>query len=99
MTRLTREGLQRTGDPAKESDPARERLSVFNLDTALNLHCGALSMLVESPAHDFSTAVKDGKPFLHTPDLLVTAQLITHQEAMKFLAETGGRARWTARKR
>lgn len=99
MTRLTREGLQRTADAAKEADPARERMSVFNLDTALNLHCGALSILVESPAHDFSTAVKDGKPFLHTPELLLEAQLITHQEAMKFLAETGGRARWTARKR
>jgi hypothetical protein len=99
MTRLTQEGLQRTGDPVKEADPARERISVFNLDTALNLHCGALSVLVESPAHDFSTAVREGKPFLHTPDHLVTAQLITHQEAMKFLVETGGRARWTARKK
>jgi predicted deacylase len=98
MTRLTQAGLQRTDDPAKEADPARERLSVFNLDSAINLHSGALSVLVESPAHDFSTAVKNGKPFLHTPDHLLDAQLITHQEAMKFLAETGGRARWTAKK-
>jgi predicted deacylase len=99
MTRLTLAGLQRTSDPAKEADPARERMSVYNLDTAINLNCGALSVLVESPAHDFSTAVRDGKPFLHTPDLLLDAQLTMHQEAMKFLAETGGRARWTAKRK
>jgi hypothetical protein len=98
MTGLTRAGLQRTDDAAREADPARERMGVFNLDTALNLHCGAMSVVVESPAHDFSTAVRDGQPFLHTPDLLLDAQLTTHQEAMKFLAETGGRARWTAKR-
>ena len=83
---------------AKEADPAHERLSTFNLDSALNLHCGAMSVLVESPAHDFSTAERNGKPFVHTPEDLLDAQLIAHQEAMKFLAETGGRARWTAKK-
>jgi len=98
MTRLTAAELQRTGDPAKEADPARERLSTFNLDSALNMHCGAMSVLVESPAHDFSTAERNGKPFVHTPENLLDAQLIAHQEAMKFLAETGGRARWTAKK-
>ncbi|MDP2999572.1 MAG: M14 family zinc carboxypeptidase [Bryobacterales bacterium] len=98
MTRLTAAGLERAGDPAKEADPARERLSTFNLDSALNLHCGAMSVLVESPAHDFSTAERDGKQFLHTPEHLLDAQLIAHQEAMKFLAETGGRARWTAKR-
>jgi hypothetical protein len=95
MTGLTAAGLQRTGDAAREADPARERLSVYNLDTALNLHCGALSFVVESPSHNFSTAKKDGQPFLHTPDHLLDAQLTCHQEAMTYLAETGGRARWT----
>jgi hypothetical protein len=51
ISRLTRAGLQRTDDVAAEADPAREQLSSFNLDTALNLRCGSLSVLVESPSH------------------------------------------------
>jgi hypothetical protein len=98
ITGLTAARLQRTDDPAVEANPARERVSVYNLDTALNLHCGAMSVLVESPAHDFSTSKRNGEPFVHTPDHLVDAQLICHQEAMRFLAETGGRVRWTQRK-
>ena len=96
-TRLALEGLQASSDPAKVADPARERMSPYNLDTALNLNCGALSFVVESPSHNFSTSTREGKSFVHTPDELVTAQLLTHLEAMKFLAQTGGRARWTAK--
>jgi hypothetical protein len=88
--RLTRAGLQ------VETDPKHEGVSAYNLDTALNLHCGALSMTVESAAHSFSDAKMNGKPFVHTPDNLLDAQLICHEEAMVFLAKTGGRARWTA---
>jgi hypothetical protein len=95
MTKLTAAGLQASDDATVEADPARERPSVFNLDSALNLHCGSLSVLVESPSHSFSTAKRKGQPFLHTPDHLLDAQLICHQEAMGFLAETGGRWRWT----
>jgi hypothetical protein len=96
MTRLTGAGLQASDDASVEANPARERPSVFNLDSALNLHCGSLSVLVESPSHAFSAARRKGQPFLHTPDHLLDAQLICHQEAMGFLAETGGRWRWTA---
>jgi hypothetical protein len=99
MTALTEAGLQKTNNPSVEADPARERMSPYNLDTALNLHCGTLAMVVESPSHNFSSAVKDGKPLLYTPDMLVDAQLILHREAMGFLADTGGRARWTAPRR
>ena len=95
MTKLTEAGLQATDDPAVEADPTRERMSVFNLDSALNLHCGSLSVLVESPSHAFSKAKRKGQPFVHTPDHLLDAQLICHQEAMGFLADTGGRWRWT----
>ncbi len=98
ITSLTVAGLQRTDDPAVEANPARERLSVFNLDSALNLHCGALSVLVESPAHSFSTSKRNGQPFVHTPDQLLDAQLTCHQEAMRFLAETGGRTRWSQKR-
>ena len=95
MSELTRAGFQRSDDVAAEANPARERLSVFNLDSALNLHCGSLSVLVESPSHAYSVAKRNGQPFFHTPENLLDAQLICHQEALKFLAETGGRARWT----
>jgi hypothetical protein len=99
ITRLTEAGLQKTADPAVEANPAREKLSAYNLDTALNLHCGTLAMVVESPSHSYADAQKDGKPFFHTPDMLVDAQLTVHQEAMGFLADTGGRARWTPGRR
>jgi len=99
VTGVTVAGLRRTDDPVVEADPTRWRPSVFNLDSALNLHCGALSVTVESPAHNFSRAERNGKPFIHTPDHLVDAQLICHQEAMRFLAETGGRARWSPKRR
>jgi hypothetical protein len=99
MMSLTEAGLQRTTDVEKEADPARERMSPFNLDTALNLHCGALGVLIESPSHNFSSARRDGKPFFHTPDNLLDAQLICHQEALEFLAEIGGRSRWTPKPR
>ena len=97
MTRLATEGQQATADPAAHSDPARERMSTFNLDSALNMHAGVLAVLIESPAHDFSTAKKNGQPFFHTPDMLVDAQLLCHEEAMRYLSETGGRSRWTVR--
>ncbi|MCC6858500.1 MAG: hypothetical protein IT158_08060 [Bryobacterales bacterium] len=97
MTQLTAAGLQRSDDPAEVANPARERLSVFNLDSALNMHCGSLSVLVESPSHAFSRAKRNGRPFFHTPENLLDAQLICHQEAMKFLAGSGGQVAWRAR--
>jgi hypothetical protein len=97
--RLAREKLQATEDPVREGDPSRRGMGVYNLDTALNLNCGALTVLIESPSHGFSTAKRNGEPFVHTADDLVTAQLISHQESMKYLAATGGRAKWTERPR
>jgi hypothetical protein len=98
MTRLTQRGYQATNDPAVEANPARERLSVYNLDTALNLHCGALTFLIESPSHNFSTARRAGKLVIHTPENLMQAQLLCHQEALGFLGQTGGRGNWTKRR-
>ena len=98
ITGLTKAGLQRSDDPAVTADPSRERMSGFNLDSAFNMHCGSLSVLVESPSHAFSTAKRNGQPFTHSPDNLLDAQLICHQEAMRYLADTAGRARWTAKK-
>ncbi len=96
QTRLTIEGLQRSKDPTSEADPVRRKVqSTYNLDTALNLHCGALSVVIESPSHGFTHAERNGKEVIHTPDDLLNAQLLCHLEAMKFLGETGGRHRWT----
>jgi hypothetical protein len=95
QARLSAENLQASDDPDKEGDPARVKTpSPYNLDTALNLHCGALSVVIESPSHAASKAKRAGKPVIFTPDNLVDAQLLCHQEAMKFLVETGGRHRW-----
>ncbi|MCP5109450.1 MAG: hypothetical protein GY953_01300, partial [bacterium] len=93
-TRLTTEGLQATSDSDRQADPSRLRLSPYNLDTALNLNCGALAMTVESPSHDHSRAKQNGQPFTHTVEQIVTAHLLCHQEAMRFLAESGGRSGW-----
>jgi hypothetical protein len=93
-TALTLAKLRATDDVAQESDPSKERFGVFNLDTVLNLNSGALAMLVESPSHAASPAIRYGKPYPFSPDDILNAQLIAHQEAMKFLAETGPRSRW-----
>ena len=93
-TALTLAKLKATDDVAREADPSKQRLGVFNLDTALNLNSGALAMLIESPSHAASPAIRYGKPYPFSPDDILNAQLIAHQEAMKFLAETGPRSRW-----
>lgn len=92
--RLAIEGLQKTKDPETEMDSHRAGLGVYNIDTALNLHCGALSVTVESPSHGFSGKNNVGEAAMHTPEMLLDAQLICHQEAMRFLAESGGRSHW-----
>jgi hypothetical protein len=94
--RLAIEGLQRTRDPNVEGESKRGPLSPYNLDTALSLHCGALSTVIESPSHGFTTARTGTELRPFSPDELVTAQLLMHLEAMKYLAETGGRARWAS---
>ncbi len=98
-TRLALEGLQYTRDPAIEANAQRAPAGVFNLDGALNLHCGALSVVVESPSHSFAGKNRAGEPAMHTPEMLLDAQLYCHLEAMRFLAESGGRSKWTPGKK
>jgi len=88
-------GLQYTNDPEIEGDPERASTGVYNLDGALDLHCGALSVVVESPSHGFSGTNESGKAVIEPPDMLLDAQLICHQQAMRFLVNTGGRSKWT----
>ena len=54
-------------------------------------------MLIESPSHAASPAIRYGKPYPFSPDDILNAQLTAHQEAMKFLVETGGRVRWSGK--
>jgi hypothetical protein len=100
QSELAIRGLQFTKDPSLEGNPANATTGVYNLDGALNFHCGALSVVVESPSHSFSGTNEAGKPVIESPDMLIDGELICHQQAMKFLAETGGRSKWLpARKR
>lgn len=92
---LAVKGFQYTRDPEIAGDPANATNGVFNIDGALNFNCGALSVVVESPSHSFDGLNEDGKPAGQKPDMLLDAQLICHQQAMKFLEETGGRSKWT----
>ncbi len=94
-TQLTKAGLQATADPTIEADPSQQPLSVFNLDSALNLHCGALTTIVESPCPGYAAKSQDGSLAPHTPQDILTAQLLCHCECMAHLIETGGRIQWT----
>lgn len=95
-TTLALHGLQKTKDAKVESDPRRVNIESYNLNTALNLHCGALSVVVESPSHGFSAKYHEEEDAaFHTPEMLLDAQLFCHQEAMRFLINTGGRSKWT----
>ncbi|MFN7995055.1 MAG: M14 family zinc carboxypeptidase [Bryobacteraceae bacterium] len=96
-TALTLKGLRPSDDVGEEADGTQASEERFNLSSALNLHTGALAVLFESPSHAASPAKRNGQPFTHTADDILNAQLTCHQECMKFLAETGGRARWAKR--
>lgn len=99
-TELALKGLMRTRDPKVEADLRNVNTGSYNLDGALNLHCGALSVVMETQSHAFSGRNYKGETVILTPEMLLDGQLICHMEAMRFLAETGGRSVWTpARKR
>ncbi len=68
---------------------------VYTPTNGLNLHCGALSVVVESPSHSFSTMNRNKEIAFLTPDMLLDSQLLCHLEAMRFLVESGGRSKWT----
>ena len=95
---LAKAGLQATSDPAVEADAARAPKNVFNLDTALDFHCGALSVVVESPSHGYAGKNPQGGEVRQSADRLLDAQLVVQQEAMKYLVIAGGRARWAGGK-
>lgn len=93
-TALVDNRLQGTTDLAMEADPSDINMSSYNLNTALNLHCGALTVVIESPCHGFSGTDRSGNPIIQTPEMLVDAQLVAHEGALDFLLEQGGRTQW-----
>ncbi|HYC69847.1 MAG TPA: M14 family zinc carboxypeptidase [Opitutaceae bacterium] len=96
-TALAHAGLQETRDPEIEATPPTRPNGPMNLETAMNLHCGVLPVLIEAPSHSFAGHNRKGEVVPHTPDMLVDAQLVCHQAGMGFLAEHGGRAKWAPR--
>lgn len=94
-TRLTVAGLQETDDPKVEADPSqRKGGSTPNLTTALNLNCGALCSVLESPCPGYSAEDRSGARAYYSEEDILKTQLICHQEHMGYLADTGGRVRW-----
>lgn len=91
--RLCLEGLLRTMDTQKESDPSKVKAGSFNLNSALNLHCGTLCVTVESPSHGYDR-YEDYSTSKHTPNLLLDSHFFCHIEAMRFLVESDGRSKW-----
>lgn len=96
-TRLAEEGLQGTRDPAIEGDPAQAPAGVYNLDTALNLHTGALCTVIEAPSHGFAGRNRDGEVVCQTPDMILDAHLVTFLAGLQFLSDNGGRCQWTSK--
>ncbi|HHT26159.1 MAG TPA: hypothetical protein GXZ82_02765 [Firmicutes bacterium] len=94
-TALTLAGLQGSHDLALEADPKRQPPQwPFNLDSAINLHCGSLSVTIESPCHAFSGKNRAGAEVRHEPDALIDAQLVAYEAGMTFLLKKGGRCNW-----
>lgn len=93
---LTNYGLQESKDIEKEANPADVPVDPYNLDAALNLHCGALSVIVEAPCFSFSGTNRAGQPVVQSSEMILDAELVVHQGAMKFLVKTGGRSKWTS---
>jgi len=97
-TAMANAGMQSTGDPAVEADLARAPADAYNINTALNYHCGALAVVVEVPSHQHSARNRQGAAVQHSADRLLDEELVIEEEAMKYLADSGGRARWAGGK-
>ncbi|HEU5080844.1 MAG TPA: M14 family zinc carboxypeptidase [Opitutaceae bacterium] len=92
-TALALAGLQGTRDPEIEAKPPRPA-RLMNLETALNLHCGVLGVLIEAPSHSFAGHSREGKVVKHSPEMLLDAELVASEASLRFLAEKGGRSQW-----
>jgi hypothetical protein len=95
-TGLALSGLQSTGDPEIEADPRRTAIGSYNLDTVLNLNCGALIALYENPSCSYCGRNRKGETVIQIPDMILDGQLVVYREAFRYLVETGGICKWMA---
>jgi hypothetical protein len=93
-TALAEAGLQETKDLTIETALPRPDPGSMNLETALNLHCGVLPVLIEAPSHSFAGFNRKGEAVRHTADQLLDAELVAFQAGLEFLADEGGRVKW-----
>lgn len=92
-------GYRSTNDPEVESNVAHTASFGQNLDTAINLHAGTLSAMIESPSVSFAGKRRDGTPAPSDPLDLLDAHLLLFTEVFEYIAETGGLPAWTAREK
>jgi hypothetical protein len=97
-TALANAGMQGSKDLAVEAEPPLKTSYGFNLDSALDFHCGVLSVVVEFPSHGYAGRNQKGDIVRHTADDLLDEELLVQAETMKYFVETGGRSRWAAGK-
>jgi Zinc carboxypeptidase len=97
-TALVRAGMQGSNDLSVEAEPPLKTSYGYNLDTALDFHCGVLSVVVESPSHGYAGKNQRGDVVRQSADQLLDAELTVQEEAMKYLVDAGGRARWAGGK-
>jgi len=90
--------MQSTSRPAVEANPVCAAGGAYNIKTALDNHCGALAGGVEVPSHQHSARNRQGAAVRHSADRLLDEELVIEEEAMKYLAYSGGRARWAGGK-
>lgn len=93
-TALVRAKMQGSDDLSVEADPKRTQGFPYNLDTALDYNCGALSLIVEFPSHAYAGHNHGGEVVRHTASQLVEEELLVQQETIRYLAAAGGRMRW-----
>jgi hypothetical protein len=97
-TALVHAGMQGSNDLSVEAEPPHTAAYGYNLDTALDFHCGVLSVVVEFPSHGYAGKNQRGDIVRQSADQLLDAELTVQEEAMKYLVDTGGRSRWTGGK-
>ena len=74
-TALVRAKMQGSDDLSVEANPKRNQGFPYNLDTALDYNCGALSLIVEFPSHAYAGHNQRGEVVRHTAGQLVDEEL------------------------
>jgi len=92
--RFNSEGLAVQKDAKEKIKVPPFKTKDFSLEAALNMNCGALSVVFESPSHAFGKMNSKKEIVALTPDQLLDGQIFLHTEAMRFLGESEGLSQW-----